>query len=125
MQTKRPVNLDLMTIRMPLPAVISILHRITGVWLFLATPFLLYMLYGSLASIQSFAALDLCISNHFVVRFLLWTVLAAATYHIVAGIRHLIMDLGIGDTVRSGRITAAWVLIISIILIVVEGIWLW
>ena len=53
MQTKRPVNLDLSTIRFPLPAIISILHRITGIWLFLALPFLLVMLRGSLESIQS------------------------------------------------------------------------
>ena len=55
----------------------------------------------------------------------MWTILAAATYHVIAGIRHMIMDLGVGDTLKSGRITAAWVLIISVILIVIEGIWLW
>lgn len=125
MQNKRPVNLDLTTIRFPITAIISILHRITGVWLFIALPFSLDVLYKSLNSLQSFANLDMCFTNHWYIRFLVWTVLAAATYHLVAGIRHLIMDLGIGDTFPSGKKTAWVVIIISAILIIIEGVWLW
>ena len=125
MQTKRPVNLDLTTIRFPVTAIISILHRITGVWLFLSLPFLIILLRGSLKSIQSFSALDLYITNFFLLRLALWTILAAATYHLVAGIRHMIMDLGVGDTFQSGKKTAWVVLIISLILVVIEGVWLW
>jgi succinate dehydrogenase / fumarate reductase cytochrome b subunit len=124
-QTKRPVNLDLSTMRFPVAAIISILHRVTGVWLFIALPFLLYWLGQSLLSAQRFQIIQACIHSHLWVRFLMWTVLAAATYHLVAGIRHIIMDLSIGDTVRGGRITAWCVLIISIILAVIEGVWLW
>lgn len=125
MQNKRPVNLDLTTIRFPVTAIISILHRITGVWLFIAVPFLLDMLYKSLNSLESFARLDMCLSNHWYVRFLLWTVLAASTYHIVAGIRHLIMDLGVGDNFSTGKKTAWVVLVVSLVLVVLEGVWLW
>lgn len=125
MNNKRPVNLDLTTIRFPVTAIISILHRISGVWLFLALPLLIITLHGSLDSIQSFAALDLYISNLFFLRFLIWTVLAAGTYHFVAGIRHMILDMGIGDSFQSGKKTAWIVLMISAILIVIEGVWLW
>ena len=125
MNKKRPVNLDLTTIHFPVTAIISILHRISGVWLFIALPLILQMLYKSLASLQSFAQLDLNLSNHGYARFLLWTVMAAASYHLVAGIRHMIMDLGIGDNFKAGKKTAWIVLILSAMLVAAEGVWLW
>ena len=125
MNKKRPVNLDLTTIHFPITAIISILHRITGVWLFISLPFVLQMLYKSLASLQSFAQLDLNLSDHWYARFLLWTVLAAASYHVLAGMRHMIMDLGIGDNFKTGKKTAWVVLILSAIVVVGQGVWLW
>ena len=125
MHNKRPVNLDLTTIHFPVTAIISILHRISGVWLFIALPFILQMLYKSLDSLQSFARLDMNLTNHWYTRALLWSVLAAASYHLVAGIRHMIMDLGIGDNFKSGKKTAWLVLFISAVLVVIEGVWLW
>ena len=125
MNKKRPVNLDLTTIHFPITAIISIVHRITGVWLFISLPCVLQMLYKSLASLQSFAQLDLNLSDHWYARFLLWTVLAAASYHVLAGMRHMIMDLGIGDNFKTGKKTAWVVLILSAIVVVGQGVWLW
>jgi succinate dehydrogenase / fumarate reductase cytochrome b subunit len=122
---KRPVNLDLTTIHFPITAIISILHRISGVWLFIALPFLLQMVYKSVASLQSFAQLDLNLNDHWYARFLLWTVMAAASYHLVAGIRHMIMDLGVGDNFNTGKKTAWIVIGVSAALMVAEGVWLW
>ena len=51
---KRPKNLDLMTIRLPLPGILSIVHRVSGAGIFLMLPVLLWLLQGSLASPESF-----------------------------------------------------------------------
>ncbi|MCK0536140.1 succinate dehydrogenase, cytochrome b556 subunit [Alcanivorax sp. CY1518] len=121
---KRPVNLDLTTIKFPVPALASISHRISGIAIFVALPILLWMLDRSLASPESFAQLKACLANPWA-KLVLWGVLAALSYHLVAGTRHLIMDLGFGDTLEAGRRGAVLVFIISIVLIVLAGVWVW
>ena len=121
---QRPVYLNLLQIRQPLPAIVSVLHRISGVILFLLLPFLLWLLAKSLTSEAAFDALKQPLA-HPVLRFFIWVVLSALIYHLVAGIRHLLMDMGIGETLKGGRIGAYLVLVISIIFIIFAGISLW
>ena len=99
MQKNRPVNLDLKTIKMPLPAIVSILHRGSGVVIFVCIPLLLWMLDASLESAVSFDALKGYMDG-FLATMILWGVVGALLYHMVAGIRHLTMDLGIGETLE-------------------------
>lgn len=119
----RPVNLDLTTIHFPPPAIASILHRISGVILFLSLPFLLWLLEASLSA-SGFQTIQNTLRNP-MVRFLVWGVLAALLYHLVAGIRHLLMDAHVAEGRISGRISAWSVFGISLILILLMGIWLW
>jgi succinate dehydrogenase / fumarate reductase, cytochrome b subunit len=121
---KRPVNLALWTIRFPLPAIISILHRISGLILFLAIPAFLAFLGGTLASEESFQQVQICLSTP-IVKLLMWALLTALMYHVVAGIKHLLMDMGIGETLVSVRIAAVLTLAISIAISVMLGMWLW
>lgn len=121
---KRPVNLDLTTIKFPVPALASISHRISGIAIFVALPILLWMLDRSLASPESFAQLKACLASPWA-KLVLWGVLAALSYHLVAGTRHIIMDLGFGDTLEASRRGAVLVFIISIVLIVLAGVWVW
>ncbi len=121
---KRPVNLDLRTIRFPLPAITSILHRISGFLLFLLIPVLLWALSASLSSADSFAALKECFSYP-IAKFCVWVILSALAYHLVAGIRHLLMDCGWGESLTGGRMGAKLILIVSAILIIAVGVWLW
>lgn len=124
MNHKRPVNLNLLTIRFPIPAIVSILHRISGVILFLFIPFALWGLQLSLQSQQSFDT----VREFFIqplVKFIIWGVLSAFLYHFVAGIRHLLMDFSIGDELKCGRLAAKLTIVVSLILIVLAGIWLW
>lgn len=123
-KNQRPKNLNLFTIRLPLPAIVSILHRISGIILFLLVPLALWGLENSLASQQQFLALQHYLSTPFM-KFFIWCFLAAFIYHFVAGIRHLLMDVHIGEALQSGRWTAILTMIISAILIVMVGIWLW
>ncbi|KAF0809128.1 succinate dehydrogenase, cytochrome b556 subunit [Alcanivorax sp. S71-1-4] len=124
MNDKRPVNLDLTTIKFPVTALASITHRITGVAIFLALPILLWMLDRSLASPESFAQLKDLLATP-IAKLVVWAMLAALIFHLVAGIKHLIMDLGIGESLEGGRRGATLVFIISVVLILLAGVWVW
>lgn len=121
---KRPVNLDLTTIKFPVTAIASIIHRITGVGLFVALPILLWMLDRSLASEESFADLQALLGTA-LMRLVVWGIVAMLIYHLVAGIKHLLMDLGIGETLEGGRKGAFLVLAVSAVLILLAGGWIW
>ena len=123
MKKERPVNLDLSTISLPITAIASITHRISGVILLGGVLILLWMLDLSLTSEQSFNELKETLSNP-VITFIIWGILAALAYHLVAGIRHLIMDMGVGETLEGGRAGAKAVFAISTVLIIAIGAYL-
>lgn len=124
MKNQRPVNLDISTIKLPVTAVVSILHRLSGVFLFAGVAVLLWMLAASLASEESFIALQETLSNP-LCQFVIWSVLAALAYHTVAGIRHVFMDCGIGESLKGGQRGAMLVLVLAAVLMVLAGVWLW
>lgn len=88
---QRPVNLDLQTIRFPITAIASILHRVSGVITFVAVGILLWLLGTSLSSPEGFLTAA-SIMDSFFVKFIMWGILTALAYHVVVGIRHLMMD---------------------------------
>ena len=124
MENKRPVNLDLTQFSFPLPALTSIAHRITGVALFVGLVFLMYGLDLSLQNEEGFnkakELLDL-----FIVKLVIWGLVSALLYHLVAGIKHLIMDTGLGETLEGGILAAKATIAISVVLIVLAGVWIW
>jgi len=122
--SNRPKNLDLTTIELPLPAKASILHRISGFALFFAVAFMLCALSSSLESEQSFAELK-DVLNSGLAKFITWGILSALGYHFVAGVKHLLMDMGIGETKESGRLGAMITLITGVVVIVLAGVWVW
>ncbi|ASP40020.1 succinate dehydrogenase, cytochrome b556 subunit [Bacterioplanes sanyensis] len=124
MNSNRPVNLDLTTIQLPLPGKASILHRISGVILFFAVAFMLAALSMSLESEASFAELKAAF-DHGLVKFIAWGIVSALGYHFVAGIKHLVMDMGIGETKEGGRTGAIITLAGGVIVIVLAGVWVW
>jgi len=123
-KTQRPVNLDLRTIKLPVTAYTSILHRISGVILFFGLVLLLLALQQSLASEAGFLQVKQTLA-HPLAKFVSWGLLSALLYHLVAGIRHLLMDVGLGETLEGGKRGSKAVLAISIVLIVLAGVWLW
>lgn len=122
--TSRPKNLNLFTIRFPMPAIVSILHRITGIALFLLVPLAIWALSLSLSSEASFNSLQ-----HFLAqresKLFVWLCLSPLIYHLVAGVRHLLMDIHLGDSLGSGRLGAYLTQLISLVLIASLGVWLW
>ncbi len=124
MNKNRPVNLDLSTVKFPITAIASITHRITGVILLGGVLILMWMLDVSLTSEEGFVSIKDTLTAP-LAKIILWGVLAALAYHSVAGVRHLIMDMGIGETLKGGKIGAAITMIVSAILIAAAGVWLW
>ncbi|MGD8177067.1 succinate dehydrogenase, cytochrome b556 subunit [Marinimicrobium sp. ARAG 43.8] len=124
MKNQRPVNLEISTIKFPITAIVSILHRMSGVVLFAGVAVLLWLLDASLASEEQFVALQEALTRP-LWQFIIWAVLAALAYHLVAGVRHLIMDCGIGESLQGGRLGAVIVVVLSLVLIVLAGVWVW
>jgi len=121
---QRPINLDLTKFSFPLPALTSITHRVAGVILFVGIIFLLCTLSGSLESAEGFAAAKQSMTTGFG-SFITWGLLSALAFHFVAGIKHLFMDFGIGETKESGKVAAIITIILSVVLIALAGVWVW
>ena len=121
----RPVYLNLVKIRLPLPGIVSILHRISGAVLFLfAIPVLLAGVGMSLASAESFAALKALVA-HPLVKLLLLGFVWAYLHHFCAGIRYLLLDLHRGIELAPARQSSVVVLVVSLALTLIVGVRLW
>ena len=121
----RPVYLNLLQIRLPLPGIVSILHRISGALLFiLGIPMLLYALERSLASPESFAALKTA-TAHPLVKLVLIALVWAYLHHFCAGIRYLLIDAHVGDDLRPARQSSIAVLVVSLALTLIVAVRLW
>jgi len=124
MSKKRPVYLGTDAfLGLPITAMTSISHRISGVVIFAAIPILLFMLSMSLDSKASFMELKYLMSGFFA-KLVLWAIVSAFTFHTLAGFRHLLMDMGIGESLQGGKAGSVIVLVLSALLIVAEGVWI-
>ncbi len=123
-RSARPVNVNVFQYRFPLPAIISILHRISGILIFLFTPLMLYLLHRSLLSRPSFLLLKQTLQMP-MMKLGIWIMLAAIIFHLLAGIRHMIMDLGYAEGLKAARATAYIILSVSIVMTILVGVWLW
>ncbi|ANI83878.1 succinate dehydrogenase cytochrome b556 subunit [Kosakonia oryzae] len=122
---QRPVNLDLTTIRFPVTAIASILHRVSGVITFVAVGILLWLLGLSLSSEDGFLTAA-AIVNSFFVKFILWGILTALAYHAVGGIRHMLMDFGwLEETFEAGKRSANLSFVITVVLSILAGVLVW
>ena len=122
--SRRPKFLDLSKIRLPVPGLVSILHRISGAALFLFAGVLLYLFQESLATPDSYVRFrDL--ADHWLVKVFLTGMLWAFLHHFFAGLRYLLLDVDIGTELRTTRAMSRGVLGVSLVLTIVLGICLW
>ena len=105
----RPKNLNLFTIRLPINAVVSILHRASGVGLFLALPLILLALQYSVRSPESYAILTNLLDTWFV-KLVLIGLSWAFFHHFFAGIRHLLQDIHWMTSLQKARFSGKAVL---------------
>jgi succinate dehydrogenase / fumarate reductase cytochrome b subunit len=120
----RPVNLDITTFKFPLPAITSILHRVSGVALFIATAILLYLLQLSLSSEQGFSE-AVAIMDGTLMKIVLWAITTGLFYHLIAGVKHLLMDLGWGETKQGAHLSAQITLGLAVLAAALAGAWIW
>lgn len=118
MKPPRPVYLNLFAIRQPLPALVSVGHRISGAVLFLGIPILLWAFHALLTGNSGEFA-------HGAFRLALFLVLAAYVFHFFAGLRFLLLDMHWGVARNSARRAALGVALAAGLSIVLLGIWLW
>jgi len=119
----RPVNLDIRTIKLPVAALASITHRIAGIVIFFSLPILLWMLDRSLASSASFDELLETMQNP-LFKLMLWGIVAALIYHLLAGIKHLVLDLGWGYTLEQSQLATRILIGSAVVLILLAGVWI-
>ena len=121
----RPVYLNLVAIRQPLPAIVSILHRISGMLLFVAgIPFALWGLEASLRTPEAYERFTAWMSHPFarlVVLALLWSII----HHLFAGVRHLLMDVHVGLELGAARRSSAIVLVLGVLVTGAIALRLW
>ncbi len=122
---RRPVYLNLVRIRLPLPGLVSILHRISGAALFLfAIPVVLFAMQASVESEDGFASLRSLFANP-LCKLILIGLLWAYLHHFFAGIRYLLIDLHIGDDLAPARQSSVAVLGASLVLTLIIAVRLW
>jgi len=122
---QRPVYLNLVRIRLPLPGIVSILHRLSGLALFLlGLPLLLVGVERSLASPEAFEGFRSALSNPFA-KIVLIGLAWAYLHHFCAGIRFLLLDIHQGIELKPARQSSVVVLVVSLALAVLVGVRLW
>ena len=124
MNKQRPKHLALHLIKLPLPGFVSILHRISGLLLFLALPLMLLMLQYSLRSIETYTQL-MSVLAHPLAQLLLLGLLWAFLHHLCAGLRYLAIDLHQVRNLAQARNSSQVVLAASLLLTVLLGAKLW
>ncbi len=120
----RPKFLNLLQIRLPLPAVVSIMHRVSGAVLFLALPLLLWCFQQSLTSPQSYWNIKSALTHGFV-KLVFIALLWGYLHHLCAGIRHLLLDVDVGADLAGARLSSKLVLAVSIFLTIFCGAVIW
>ena len=126
-KSNRPVNLSMgqvleVNLKSPV-AIASILHRLSGVIVFLLVPVLLWLLDKSLSSPEGFAQVQEVFSG-FIVRFIVWVFVAGLLFHFIMGIKHLFADIGVAEGLESGRMAATIALILAAISVVASFVWI-
>jgi succinate dehydrogenase / fumarate reductase cytochrome b subunit len=124
MAKPRPKHLDLIHIRLPLPGIVSIMHRMSGAALFLFLPLLLYLFQLSLGSPEAYATFTGIAANP-LAKLLLIALLWGFLHHFCAGIRYLLLDLDLGVDLDKARLSSQIVLVVSIALTAIIGAKLW
>ena len=123
-QKSRPKNLNLLTIKLPINALVSILHRATGCILFLMLPAILLLLQWSLSSALHFETVIAILHSPFI-KLMLLGLAWAFFHHFFAGIRHLAMDVHWMTTLMKARYTSKVVLVLGVIATLILAVKLW
>jgi succinate dehydrogenase / fumarate reductase cytochrome b subunit len=122
----RPVNLNLLTISLPVIGLASILHRISGFTLFICFPLVVWLLHLSLQSTESFSLLKGYMENNVLLKLMAVFIAVGFIYHILAGLKKILGEIfGFGETLKSGQALSWIVFALSFILSLWFLIYIW
>ncbi len=125
MSDNRPVNLDLGTVRFPITAIASILHRVCAVISWVGLGFLLVALCYVLGSKEQYTVLASALETNFLVQFIAWGLLSAFAYYCAGTAKHIIQDFGFCEDFAGGQ-TISWIaIIVGVVLTVLAGVLVW
>ena len=125
MNDTRPVNLDLMSIKLPLSALASILHRVSAVIIWVGFAVLLAVLCYATRSEESFQELAAALGGNFLVQFVVWGFLSALGYYCVATVKHLVQDMGFFEDKQSGQVISGVALGLGALMVILAGALVW
>ena len=117
MKDKRPIYLNLFKIRLPVAGMVSLAHRASGILMFLAIPFMVYLLDLSVQSAESFEQALSLLQQPFIMAAGLLIVWALA-HHLFAGIRFLLIDADIGVDKKTATMTARAVILLAVLVVI-------
>lgn len=120
-KSNRPIYLNLFKIRQPIGAIVSIIHRVTGVLLVLTLPLALYLLQQSLAGPEAFQQVLEWFATP-MGRMLLYASILLFTQHFYSGVRHLLLDIDVGVDITSARASAWATLVATLVTVLVFGL---
>jgi succinate dehydrogenase / fumarate reductase cytochrome b subunit len=121
----RPVYLNLVAIRLPFPGFVSFLHRFSGAVMFLiGIPALLWAIEASVASAARFGEFKAVLA-HPLAKLVALGLVWAYVHHLLAGIRHLALDLHVGTELKAARQSSMVVFVVALLLTALVGARLW
>ena len=114
----RPVYMNLFQIRLPISAISSITHRLAGIYIFfISLPLFLFLLYFTTKSYNDFMFIQQAFNNSILFSTFVSFSFLVFAYHILTGVRHLLQDLHIGESLSASRISSYIVFILWFLLI--------
>lgn len=121
----RPVYLNLLAIRMPAPAIVSILHRVSGALLFVVgIPFALWALQASLASAEAYEGFRAFVARP-IVKLVALVLVWAYLHHLFAGLRHVLADAHVASELGPARQTAVLAIAAALVVTLIVGVRTW
>ncbi len=119
----RPKNLNLLSVRFPLSAVMSVDHRASGILLFLALPYFLYLLQLSLSGENGFLQVKNNLNSTWL-KMLMLVFIWALAHHFIAGIRYFLLDMDIGIERQTAQKSALLVMILGVLVTAIAAFFL-
>ena len=123
-KVKHPVYLNLFKIRLPIAGVVSLAQRASGILMFLAMPFIVYLLDLSVQSNEGFEQALAILQHPFLIAVQILFVWALA-HHLFAGIRFLLIDADIAIEKKPANITAWLVMLLTIVVVLIVALGMW
>ena len=106
----RPVNINLFKIKLPMSALISITHRLSGIYVFFVTLPLAIILFQKALTESSYDSITLLIQTSGIFSTFVYFSFLIFLYHILTGFRHLPMDVHLGENLKASNMSAVFVI---------------